>query len=118
MGTRADFYIRRESKPLEPSDWVGSIAWDGYPGGIPKTVLKAKTTAAFRRALRELQQRDDWTSPKEGWPWPWETSATTDYVYVFSNGKVSYRETKYPDMSGIKSVTFGPRSGLIMVTER
>jgi hypothetical protein len=29
MGTRADFYVGRG----ETAEWLGSIAWDGNPGG-------------------------------------------------------------------------------------
>jgi hypothetical protein len=30
MGTRADFYIGRGTE----AEWLGSVAWDGYPGGV------------------------------------------------------------------------------------
>lgn len=30
MGTIADFYVGRGPK----AEWIGSIAWDGYPDGI------------------------------------------------------------------------------------
>lgn len=42
MGTRADFYIEVGNE-LKPKDWLGSIAWDGYPKGIPASIKKAKT---------------------------------------------------------------------------
>lgn len=31
MGTRADFYVGRGTE----AEWIGSIALDGYPDGIP-----------------------------------------------------------------------------------
>ena len=37
MGTRADFYIGRGAT----AEWIGSIAWDGYPDGIPAPILEA-----------------------------------------------------------------------------
>lgn len=115
MGTRADFYVRREAEPLAPSDWVGSIAWDG--DSIPSKVSGARTEADFRAALKEMAaERDDWTAPSDGWPWPWETSDTTDCAYVFSGDKVSSRKVKYPDMTSLQNVTLGKRSGLIVVS--
>jgi hypothetical protein len=98
MGTRADFYIGRGDK----AEWLGSIAWDGYPAGIAghrngtsagdvkkSPILTAKTPRAFRKAVAdELASRDDATTPDMGWPWPWTTSSTTDYAYAFDKGKV------------------------------
>jgi hypothetical protein len=31
-----------------------------------------------------LKKREDATVPDKGWPWPWKTSHTTDYSYVFN----------------------------------
>jgi len=50
MGTRADFYVGRG----ETAEWVGSVAWDGYPNepwGIGRTtdLFTATTEADFRR---------------------------------------------------------------------
>lgn len=89
MGTRADLWVRRGDNKLEPQDWIGSIAWDGYPSGLPDDVLKAKTEREFRdRVAAMAAGRDDWTKPEDGWPWPWEDSNTTDYAYVFECGRV------------------------------
>ena len=30
MGTRADLYIGRGTD----AEWIGSVAWDGYPSGL------------------------------------------------------------------------------------
>lgn len=108
MGTRADFYIGRGAD----AEWLGSIAWDGYPPGITphgeKTVRRynemvhvdeewpagahlfdATNEADFRaRVERFFQYRKDVTRPAEGWPWPWEDSCTTDYAYAFDGGTV------------------------------
>jgi len=82
------------------------------------------------------------TLPGMGWPWPWETSATTDYAYALDDGAVygscfghawfkvdpttdafgepeedeSGKVAVFPDMSAHKAVTYGPRSGLIMLS--
>jgi hypothetical protein len=133
MGTRADFYIGRG----ESAEWLGSIAWDGYPDGMEPELVSAETEDAFKTALAAFaSKRDDWTKPEQGWPWPWETSRTTDYAYAFDEGKVwascfgrgwqsaaEYdgdlelpKTAVFPDMSERKNVTFGPRSGVIVVT--
>lgn len=130
MGTRADFYMGRG----ESTVWLGSIAWDGYPDGIEDKVLKATTGDEYLKALGEFwQDREDVTLPDMGWPWPWDTSHTTDWAYAFDNGKVwassfgepwvdplaDQEEPDYPifpDMSDESKVTFGPRSGLMVIT--
>lgn len=86
MGTRADFYVGRS----EQAEWLGSIAWDGYPDGLPD-YLKVQTTEADWRAAVERffrDDREDVTRPADGWPWPWENSLTTDYSYAFDGGMV------------------------------
>lgn len=82
MGTRADFYVGRGLD----AEWLGSIAWDGYPGGIDDQILHVEDEGAYRRLVKQfLQDRDsgDGTFPEMGWPWPWENSKTTDYAYAF-----------------------------------
>jgi hypothetical protein len=130
MGTRADFYIGRGKQ----AEWLGSIAWDGYPEGIDNPVKNATTAAEFREAvITLLAGRDDATVPDMGWPWPWEDSRTTDFAYAFDEGKVyaahfghgwfnpfqphipDSRECDFPDMKDKKKVTLGPRSGLIVL---
>lgn len=138
MGTRADFYIKKaDEKELV---WISSIAWDGYPDGIDKLVLEAKTQTEFIAELQKfLQPRTDVTLPDHGWPWPWNDSGTTDYAYCFHNGKVyancfgngwfdPFEKTEedkdpsiiwehdYPDMSNIKNVRYDRGSGLIVIS--
>ena len=140
MGTRADFYVGRGEK----AEWIGSIAWDGYPSGFgdedradPK---KCKAEDAYRQAVAaELSARDDSTLPGDGWPWPWEDSATTDYAYAFDDGQVwgscfggewfkvnepepedsedgpRKKTAVFPNMKEHKKVTFGKRSGLLII---
>jgi hypothetical protein len=140
MGTRADFYVGRG----ESAEWLGSIAWDGYPAGLYDTLrFSAETEEAWRQSVAAtLSQRDDATTPEKGWPWPWDDSATTDYAYAFDGGKVhasnfggswfvvepegvdfgepdegeeSGPPATFPDMSARKDVTYGKRSGVIIV---
>lgn len=135
MGTRADFYVGRG----ESAEWLGSIAWDGYPDGIDDALLKSSDEAAYRQAVATfLGGRSDKTLPAQGWPWPWENSSTTDYAYAFDDGKVyascfghawfdptvaQEEETDggkcavFPDMSATKQrEKFGPHSGVIVVS--
>lgn len=138
MGTRADFYIGRG----EQAEWIGSIAWDGYPSGISEAVLQATTEDAYRTAVEAFfLTRSDVTHPDQGWPWPWKDSCTTDYAYAFDDGGVHYssfghgwhavadgevpeewpdeKSAIFPDMSDRMQVQLsGPRSGLIVVTAR
>jgi len=135
MGTRADFYIGRG----ESAEWLGSIAWDGYPDGLDAALKAATTLRGYRSALRKFfEPRDDVTLPGLGWPWPWETSSTTDYAYAFDKGKVWascfggkwYRATSkkinedestekiavFPNMKDRQNVQLGGnRSGLIVI---
>lgn len=134
MGTRADFYVGRGVD----AEWLGSIAWDGYPDGISDVVLKATTVADYRAAVAQFfSARKDVTLPEQGWPWPWNDSRTTDFAYAFAGEKVhgscfgsawfdplkesegptnEHKKTAvFPDMTARLNVTLGPRSGLIVV---
>lgn len=138
MGTRADFYVGRGDK----AEWLGSVAWDGYPDGFERDgLLNASTEQQFREAVAdELASRLDGTTPEMGWPWPWEDSHTTDYAYAFDSGKVygscgdhwfdahavstgagddetaaDDTPVKYPNMTAIQNVDFGSRSGVIFI---
>lgn len=82
MGTRADFYVRDNSSD-KAIYWLGSIGWDGYPEGIDKKILKAIDLETFKTVVGNFLSREDATCNKDGWPWHWEDSNTTDYAYVF-----------------------------------
>lgn len=134
MGTRADFYVGRG----ENAEWLGSIAWDGYPSEIPSHIFDTTTESDYREAVNlDLASRNDWTTPAMGWPWPWETSNTTDYAYAFDGGKVygscfgypwfdphdepedhdNSQQVVFPDMSACMNVQFGgKRSGIIVIS--
>jgi hypothetical protein len=134
MGTRADFYVGRG----EQAEWLGSIGWDGYPSGIPDTVLNTRDEAAYRDAVAAFfAERDDATMPEQGWPWPWNDSSITDYAYTFDGDAVSYSyfghgwhrhadgpepddwpaepSAVFPDMSERKNVRWDKDSGLIVL---
>ena len=134
MGTRADFYIGRG----KDAEWLGSIAWDGYPGGLDTPQLLASTAEPHYRSEVEkfLARRNDATLPADGWPWPWTDSRTTDYAYAFDGGRTwasAYgtewfpanepepevedrpKVGAFPDMTEKQNVTFGKRSGIIVI---
>lgn len=137
MGTRADFYVG-EGKDAE---WLGSIAWDGYPSNDTLfDIFHSQSEEQYRgRVTAMLADRGDATLPKMGWPWPWEDSRTTDYSYSFQGSKVmasgygyswfdpfkggSEEKENYgvgdkivfPDMRDIQNVTLGSRSGIILL---
>ena len=142
MGTRADFYIGRG----KDAQWLASIAWDGYPEGIEPEggwkgghLFKSKTAEQFKSRLEKyLAGREDVSLPKDGWPWPWDDSRTTDYAYAFDGGKVwaaclghpwfnpnnppedqmaGAKEVEFPNMKDRANVQFGgSKSGLIVIT--
>ena len=132
MGTRADYYVGTG----KDAEWIGSIAWDGYPAGIAGAIKEAQNEALFRHAVAEfLRGRDDATIPTDGWPWPWKDSSMTDFAYAFDGERVlcsrfgspwqaamEYEDreedlgkVKFPDMTDVQKVTFGPQSGLIVI---
>jgi hypothetical protein len=85
MGTRADFYVGRGAQ----AEWLGSVAYDGYPDGPPEPILSATSADDFRERVRAVvTSGDDGTLPEQGWPWPWDTSSNTDYAYAYDAGRV------------------------------
>lgn len=136
MGTRADFYLGTDPKTMR---WLGSIAWDGDPEGVPSPIFQTTTEEEYVKAVQKiLSEEEDATTPDMGWPWPWEDSRTTDYAYTFENGEplvsagkkfVTLEEfdfefepllptQKFPDMTNVQRVTYGPRSGLLVISKR
>lgn len=140
MGTRADFYENKDSS----EGWLGSVAWDGYPDGVPAPVMEATSYDEFRTAVALiLTEEKSASTPATGWPWPWDDSQTTDYAYVWSDDGVKVYEygrpypecpddlsdeerdewdlertrtpkVAFPDMSAISAPTLGDRSGVIV----
>lgn len=139
MGTRADFYDGRG----QDAEWLGSIAWDGYPEGIEGKILRTTNAKAYREHVqRYVESREDGTLPEMGWPWPWDDSGTTDFAYAFDNGRVyascfgsewtdkpmvedvfdglTDGSVSFPDMSGKKhSAPAGSkRSGVMVISAK
>lgn len=117
MGTRADFYIGCG----KDATWLGSVGWDGYEWqNDPESLLmQASSEEEFKEAVSQIaDERDDWTSPDLGWPWPWENSSTTDWTYFFSKGRTRAVEwggnIVWPDMRDRQNVAMSRRSGLLL----
>jgi hypothetical protein len=132
MGTRADFYVGRG----ELAEWIGSIAWDGYPDGVDETIRASTDEAMYReRVAAFINGRNDGTIPEHGWPWPWENSRTTGYAYALDDGRVWASSfggawwpangeqpeepegdaAVFPDMTNAQNVTMGARSGTVVI---
>jgi len=137
MGTRADFWVQRLSGQMAISDWIGSIAWDGDLHGVEHPDAEGTpgfrditSVHLFRQAVQKFAMRDDFTHPKDGWPWPWQNSWMTDYAYVFNEPEnridiynygyfraygIGEKVAVFPDMKSVQRITMGPRSGLIVL---
>ena len=134
MGTRGDFYVGRGKS----AEWLGSVALDAYPHGIDAAIRLAESEGDYRSAVAFfLRKTESATRPEQGWPWPWDDSRTTDYAYAFDAGHVygscfghawfpadgpepeepeeEGTEETFPDMSSIKNVALGKRSGLLII---
>lgn len=140
MGTRCDFYVGRG----KDAEWIGSYPFDGYPNyGFPARNglldIEDEQTWRTKVAAALADNPGKATTPDMGWPWPWDDSATTDFAYAFDGGKVwcscfgnewhdplheytdeewgslAKKAAVFPNMSARKNVTFGPRSGLLVV---
>lgn len=88
MGTRADFYVGSGRS----AEWLGSIAFDGYPEGYPKGLRLAASEAEFRDGVWRIAETiadkgySHFTQPSDGWPWPWASSLGTDMAYTWHDG--------------------------------
>jgi hypothetical protein len=136
MGTRADFYV---GKNVDEMQYLGSIAWDGYPDNDKVKFLSAKNEVEYVKAVQQfLNERQDGSIPeRDGWPWPWDDSQLTDYSYTFADGRawVSCFGTNwkkwtrryvdrdeenapkiiFPNMKKFQKVTLGKRSGVLII---
>lgn len=86
MGTRADFYVEKYDRLM----WVGSLFKNGEPTKIPTEILIQVNASMYEELVVELLEEKDSAIRSNGdlWPWPWEDSRMTDYVYIFQGGNV------------------------------
>lgn len=88
MGTRALFFIGHPSD-LVAREWLGSIAWDGYPeDGIGDYLLEADSEESFRAVVGKIEEdREDFSDPAvHAFPWT-DDLYLTDYTYAWFGGK-------------------------------
>lgn len=87
MGTRAAFFIG-DPRDVDNREWLGCIAWDGYPDGDCARLAEATDAEHFRALVKSLAiERDDFASPEGGFPFPWMNDLfLTDCVYAFFDG--------------------------------
>lgn len=88
LATKPELTTWEREQTSTQAEWLGSIAWDGYPSGVPDDVKGATSAEAFAENVATFINREDGTKPSDGWPWPWEDSGTTDYAYAFDDGRV------------------------------
>lgn len=90
MGTRAQFFIG-DPMDITSREWLGTIAWDGYPDGECEGLVGCKNQRAFKNFIRyTLAKRDDFCDPKKrGFPFPWVNNLfLTDWTYTWWDGRV------------------------------
>jgi len=92
MGTRAQFFVG-DPQDIENREWLGCIAWDGYPDGDCNILAEAKNADEFRALVKQLAEtRDDFCDPaKFGFPFPWKDNLfLTDCTYAFLDGETKF----------------------------
>lgn len=93
MGTRAQFFLG-DPRDVANREWLGSVAFDGYPDGdIGDAFKTARTEGSFRAAVRQIAgERDDYCDPStRSFPFPWKDDLfLTDCTYAFFDGAVQF----------------------------
>jgi hypothetical protein len=93
MGTRAQFFVG-DPRNIEAREWLGAVAWDGYPDGdIGEALKNVIVEKHFREAIAIIaKEREDFCDPsKNDFPFPWHDDLfLTDYTYAFFDGKVQF----------------------------
>lgn len=125
---------------LRPSD-IEELVQSERASAFGQHILQEQDEAKYRQLVKSfVEARPDGTLPSHGWPWPWDTSATTDYAYFLFEGKVLASSfggplfdplgeepneendakpvgalPKLPDMSSRKNVRWDKGSGVIVM---
>ncbi len=91
MGTRAQFFIGNP-QDIEGREWLGTVAWDGYPNGdCGDAVRGSKTADEFRAGVAKIaKEREDFGDPdRNSFPFPWRDDLfRTDVTFAFFDGEV------------------------------
>ena len=93
MGTRAQFFIGHPSN-LAEREWLGCVAFDGYPDGdIGDAFDGVSDIASFRAAVDKIAlARTDFCDPATmSFPFPWRYDLyLTDCTYAWFEGAVQF----------------------------
>lgn len=89
MGTRASFWINNPTD-LQNRVWLGCIAYDGNPESLPE-LYTVSTQEEFQKTIVLYSDRADFSSPDNGWPFPWNDDIfVTDFTYFWDDSKVMF----------------------------
>jgi len=93
MGTRAQFFVG-DPLDIENRQWLGAVAWDGYPDGDIGDHLEGVTTEdGFRLAISLISsERRDFCDPSaHSFPFPWTDDLfLTDCTYAWFGDRVQF----------------------------
>lgn len=85
MSSAADFYIGWGNR----MEWIGTLPANAMPQMLPVELIRAKTQDSYIQVLRELiLDEGGFSSLRDQWPWVYESSAYTPYIYTFHLGAV------------------------------
>lgn len=88
MGTRAAFWVG-DPREMALREWLGCLAWDGYPDGVPEPLRQVTTEDEYRHCIQRIAQAHEFAPPGGGWPYPWADNIfLTDYTYAWMGGQV------------------------------
>lgn len=84
MSTRCDFYAGRGLTAV----YLGSIGHDAFLDELAGYFTEVTTREQFDAGLARVFEAYGEIRAKDGWPWPWADSGTTDNVVAFAEGRV------------------------------
>lgn len=83
MSTRCDFYEGRG----EFATYLGSVSHDAHVDAMSKRFFGVTSSEVFKARLQEVLVEYGGSPASHGWPWPWGSSAMTDTVVAFDQGR-------------------------------
>lgn len=93
MGTRAQFFIGNPVN-VDNREWLGCVAWDGYPDGdCGNALLGATSPEDFIARVETIKaKRDDFTDPlTHSFPFAWRDDLfLTDCTYAYFDDAVYF----------------------------
>lgn len=83
MSIRCDFYLGRGAQAV----YLGSIGHGAHAEEMAERFTGVQDPSSFEERLRNVFAEYGEIPASHGWPWPWETSETTDTVIAFDAGR-------------------------------